>query len=475
MQTIIVFAAIIVLGLSLCLMVPLIVAALGGDWVAVEGFALIAVALFLLSGGLILALYQKVQRLRRGEMFLLSVIVWLALCFVGTLPFLIIEGQMLDLAVADSVSAATTLGVTHRPENSISSAMAAYRGILGWYGGFLTLVMIIYILAPFQVGGLPNRDLRFVLHGNTSGSPKLLRTFAEIAVPYATLTFTCFLLLLMQGVRPLTAMLASLASMSTNGFLPTLSGGSIFNNYSAEITLIIFMLIGGTSIIWHKTVVNRRFDLLKEHRESMALVALVCITAILLFAFQSVLFGAGNHPTLLANFFDVAALMTTTGILHNENLGSGVPLTLAWMLAIGGATTYSTAGGISLHRLGTMLEQSINQARQLVFPHAVLANIKIGGKSLDAKNVKAVWSYFFLFILSLSIALMAFSAMGYDFAAAFSLAVGSLNSIASLVEFGLANDVEHSRQALILMTIFAFAGRVEILIIFAAIANLLRQ
>jgi trk system potassium uptake protein TrkH len=475
MPTILVFSAIIVLGLSMCLVVPLIVAAIGSDWAAVEGFTLMAVALSLLSGGLIVALYRKVRRLQRGDMFLLSVCVWLALCFVGALPFVVLEGQGLDFALIDSVSAATTLGVTHRPAVEITSAMAAYRGILGWYGGLLTLSIIIYILAPFQVGGLPNRDLRFVLHGTTSGSPKLLRTLGEIAIPYATLTFTCFLLLLVQGVRPLTAMLGSFASMSTNGYLPTLSGGTIFNNYTAEITLIIFMLIGATSVIWHKMVVSRRYDLLSEHRESMALIGLVVLTAILLFSFQAAIFGAGNHPTFLANIFDVTALMTTTGILHNDNVGSGVPLTLAWMLAIGGATTYSTAGGITLHRLGTMLEQSINQARQLVFPHAVLANVKIGGQSLDARNVKAVWSYFFLFILSLSVALLAFSALGYSFADAFSLAVGSLNSIASLVELGLAGDSEHSRQALILMTIFAFAGRVEILIIFAAIANLLRQ
>ncbi|MCF4098512.1 hypothetical protein [Maritalea mediterranea] len=475
MPTIIVFSAIIVFGLSLCLLVPLIVAFTGPDWAAVEGFTLMAIALFLLSGGLILALYRKVRRLRRGDMFLLSVCVWFSLCLAGALPFILLEGQRADFALIESVSAATTLGVTPFPVEKITSAMAAYRGVLGWYGGLLTLSIIIYILAPFQVGGLPNRDLRFVLHGTTSGSPKLMRTLGEIAVPYATLTFTCFLLLLVQGVRPLTALLAAFSSLSTNGFLPTQSGGTIFNNYTAEITLIIFMLIGGTSIIWHKMVVFRRFDLLGEHRESMALISLVVITALLLFTAQTLIFSGQRHPSFLANVFDVTALMTTTGILHNQNMGSGVPLTLAWMLAIGGATTYSTAGGITLHRLGTMLEQSINQARQLVFPHAVLANVKISGHSLDARNVKAVWSYFFLFILSLSVALMAFSALGYEFGQAFSLAVGSLNSIASLTELGLDSGGEHSRQALILMAIFAFAGRVEILIIFAAIANLLRQ
>ncbi len=302
-----------------------------------------------------------------------------------------------------------------------------------------------------------------------------MRTLGEIAIPYATLTFTCFLLLLLQGVRPLTALLGAFASLSTNGYLPTLSGGSIFNNVAAEITLIVFMFIGGTSIIWHKMIVNRRFELLPEHRESMALIGLASITAILLFVFQSISSAEVGQRTLLAHIFDIASLMTTTGILHNDNMGSVVPLTLAWMLAIGGATTYSTAGGITFHRLGTMLEQSINQARQLVFPHAVLANIKIGGRSLDARNVKAVWSYFFLFILSLSVALLAFSALGFSFPDSFSLAVGSLNSIGSLADLGLVGESEHSRQALILMAIFAFAGRVEILIIFAAIANLLRQ
>ncbi len=330
MQTIIVFAAIVVLGLSLCMLVPLTVGTTGSDWAAVEGFALMSLALFLLSSGLIVALYRKVKRLRRGDMFLLSLCVWLALCVFGALPFIVLEGQAALMAFVDATSAATTLGVTHRPAASVTSAMAAYRGVLGWYGGLLTLSIVIYILAPFQVGGLPNRDLRFVLHGTTSGSPKLMRTLGEIAIPYATLTFTCFLLLLLQGVRPLTALLGAFASLSTNGYLPTLSGGSIFNNVAAEITLIVFMFIGGTSIIWHKMIVNRRFELLPEHRESMALIGLASITAILLFVFQSISSAEVGQRTLLAHIFDIASLMTTTGILHNDNMGSVVPLTLAW-------------------------------------------------------------------------------------------------------------------------------------------------
>ncbi len=140
MQTIIVFAAIVVLGLSLCMLVPLTVGTTGSDWAAVEGFALMSLALFLLSSGLIVALYRKVKRLRRGDMFLLSLCVWLALCVFGALPFIVLEGQAALMAFVDATSAATTLGVTHRPAASVTSAMAAYRGVLGWYGGLLTPV-----------------------------------------------------------------------------------------------------------------------------------------------------------------------------------------------------------------------------------------------------------------------------------------------------------------------------------------------
>lgn len=469
MATIVCICALVLAGYAFALLAPFGVAIITENVRMIEGIGLFALGYILFAALLFFAFRGRVKRLDRGGTFIMTCAVWLTLVLAATIALITLERLPLYAAIFDATSAATALGNTYGDPNTLATPMKALRSITAWYGGFLTLVLIVYVMSPFKVGGLPNRDLRFVLHGSRQGAPRLAETLAEIAAPYIILTATCFLLLLGFGTRPHDAFLAATAALSTNGFVPTLSGGSLFNNVSAEIVFLVFMIIGGTSIIWHKMIVTRRFELaMSEHRESIAAVVLIIATGIALGIYA--LLVKQSQPAFLRHIFDVASTMTTSGVVYNSSLGNAVPLLFAMMLALGGATTFSTSGGIKLYRLGVMLSTSIAEARHLILPNAILPG-RLGTTARQSTTIKAVWSYFFLFIVTLCAGLIGFALIGLDFDVAFASAVGSLSSVASLID-STQFATEHGPAYGIWASLMALAGRVEFLVVLAAIAKL---
>ncbi|MCZ4273085.1 hypothetical protein [Maritalea porphyrae] len=461
--------SLVLAGFSACLIAPFTVAVMGQSVKHIEGFGLLFVSYVFLSVVVILAFNRQASRLSRGGMFVLACCCWLTLVLAATIPFVLLERMSFLGAFYEASSAATALGTTFLVPETIATPMKAYRAIIAWFGGFLTLALIVYVLSPYRVGGLPNRDLRFVLHSTGYGGPKLFRTLAAIALPYIGLTFLCLLILLIQGVRPLDATLAATAAMSTNGFLPTQSGGSIFNNRAAEITMIGFMMVGGTSIIWHRMIFARRFELLwREHRESIGAIVLILGIGVLVALINGL---TSDAPfAFLRHIFDVASTMTTTGVTHQTSQVSSVPLLLAFMLAMGGAATFSTSGGIKLYRLGIMLLNSLLQARQLVFPNAILSG-RLEERFGSSGAIKAIWSFFFLFILTMCLGMLGFAILGMSFEDAFSSSVGSLSSVANLVTADAVRG-EHGYLIGLWISAIALAGKLEILVILAAISDI---
>ena len=468
MATIVGICGLVLAGFAVCLLAPFAVAILNQNIALIEGLGLFALGYALVAALVVLALRSRISRMDRGQMFTMVCFVWATMVAAATLPIFVIENNGFVPALFDAASASTSLGNTFFDPQSISTPMKAYRAVVAWYGGLLTLTLIVYVMSPFRVGGIPNRDLRFVLHGSAFGDARLYKTLSEIVTPYAILTLTCLLLLLAVGARPLDAFLASTAALSTNGFVPTLSGGSIFNSVSAELIFLVFMIIGGTSIIWHKMIVTRRFQLAwQEHKESVSAIGLVLAIAVGLYIYNASF--SQNEIGFLRFVFDVAATMTTSGVVHNASLGSSVPLLFAMMLAIGGATTFSTSGGIKLFRLGVMISHSLTEARHLILPNAILPG-RLGSQARQSATIKAVWGHFFLFIITVCVGLMGFSLIGVEFQSAFASSVGSLSSVASLVDSSAFAE-SHGEAYALWVTCLALVGRIEFLVILAAISH----
>ena len=112
--------------------------------------------------------------------------------------------------------------------------MLVYRTMLAWLGGLLTLILAVFVLARYHVGGTPSRDLRMVLRASDGGEPDLSKTMVGIAAPYVLLTLLGALALVTTRVSFPVALLSSMNALSTNGLRVAATAGGWFGNVAAS-------------------------------------------------------------------------------------------------------------------------------------------------------------------------------------------------------------------------------------------------
>jgi len=466
MPTILTLAASVLAGYAVALVLPILAALMTGDGRGAEGLGVVALGYGFVSLATILALRARMRPLSRGRTYLLVLVCWAVMVAAPIPVLMLIEPLSFVAAFFEATSAAVALGTSFVPAESVSTAMMIFRAVTAWYAGLLALVMVVYVLAPHQVGGLANRHLRLVMHGTQGGNPRFGRTVAQIALPYAGLTALCAIGLIVAGVPLYPALTAGFAALATNGYLPGSESGSVFGNANAEFWLMVFMIIGGTSILWHRMIFTRRWDLAAEHRESYVFLGLVLVVGVAT-AVAGWLAGEGMLGEVLLNrLFDAASVVSTAGIVHTPAAGLGMPVILAIMLGMAGAAAYSPGGGLKLYRVGVLVGQTFSEARRLTFPRAVMAS------RYGSELVRFVWSVLFLYLVAMCLAALAFSGLGYPLEGALTLAVGALSSVHSLVVTGLAMGPAAPEAATtFVLALAALAGRVEILVVLAATAR----
>jgi len=474
MPSIIALAAAIFAFFATAMLIPLAAGTIYGEWRAVEGFAAISVSYGFLSTIIIMTLAPRLRRLSRAGVFTATVTMWFSLVFAAIPAFMLIENAGPVEAIFEAVSAATTLGTTLRPVAEMSSTMILYRGLVAWQGGLLTLLLAVYVLGRYEIGGTPNRHLRYILHSFQSGDPRVVQTFFEVFVPYLALTLMCAAALVIARTNPADALNVALNITSTNGFLPLNTGASVLNNAAGEIVLMVFMLLAATSIIWHRTLSNRRWRQAAEQSEMSAYLGFVAAIVLIgifvsLIAPQEDLSGT---ESVLGVAFDLVSVMTTTGITHDPRFGIGLPFELILVLALVGGCSYSTAGGIKMFRLVAMLHHSANEIRRLVFPHIVLAH-SVDLDPVEKRNSSAVWGAFYVSLVTIVLATIILSLQGIDLAAGLGIAVGTFSSTGNLVSQSLAasGQQDPSRIVMLSIAILGVVSRIEIVVLLAAIVR----
>jgi len=158
------------------------------------------------------------------------------------------------------------------------------------------------------------------------------------------------------------------------------------------------MLLAGTSVLWQKNLVARRFDLLKQHRETYCYLAVFLILGI---TFAATFFQRAGSTEVLApaaalteGFFTAASLVSTSGLEIRNGSFSVLPATFILIIVLVGGCALSTAGGISFYRIGGMLSHSVKDFIKLVYPNSIQP-ARFGSQRYNLAKIMAIWSYFF--------------------------------------------------------------------------------
>ena len=386
------------------LIVPFLIALYMDEFQAVQMFGATAAAYTFFASAIFITLRGKERGLKRVETFGLLLLAWVLLLTSGALP-LALTTQLSGVdALFETVSAITTSNASvFEDVDDLPRSVLFWRVQLQWLGGLLTLLSLVIVLAPAGVGGLPKRQIALLEKVGIGGGGRILKTCMNVGSIYTILTLVCAAGIALSGVSLFDSLCLAAGTISTGGFMPVNGGLAAYDAPLMFPVIFVFMIIGATSILWHRMIFTRRGQLLREHRESYLMIASIVVLGVLLtsvFAQIPKLPGQPNSAftPLLDGLFLAASLITTTGYeWGGSQLVHIQPIAIGSIVIVGGGA-FSTAGGLKFYRIGGMLVQSFQELNRLVFPHSVQSE-QFGGSQVEIGTLKAIWSFLIVAVL----------------------------------------------------------------------------
>lgn len=442
------------------------------SWIYHDGTAILFAisAAILLVVGLLIFLpvrnYHHELRVRDG--FLIVVSCWLALAFVGALPFLLLQTPQLSYvdALFESMSGLTTTGATIITNlEELPRAILYYRQQLQWLGGMGIIVLAVAILPMLRIGGMqlyraetpgPLKDSKL--------TPRITETAKALWLIYLGITVTCALAYWLSGMSLFDAVGHAFSTVAIGGFSTHDASLAYFDNPTIEMIAVIFMFIAGMNFALHFTAWRKASAQPYFLDPELKVYALLLVSLSTLATFA--LYFNGTYSSLMESAryagFQVVSAMTTTGFTTTEFYlwGGFVPILMICAAFIGGCAG-STAGGMKVIRITLLYRQSVREIRRLIHPHAVIP-VKIGGQRTSQTVMDAVWGFFFLYIASFALMTVLLNATGIDSVAAFSAVAACITNLGpGLSEVG-SNYAGLNTPAKLILSFAMLAGRLEI-------------
>lgn len=475
MSAILFYGAWAVLFLSCSLVLPVLIAVAAG-----EPFARLLLHALLgvfASGCILLSLAGRTERPTPMTSLAVMLSVWLVLPIATAIPF----ADLLDLSYIDALfeaaSGLTTTGASVLPRLAdLPSSLVVLRAQLQWFGGALSLLTILTVLAPLGIGGLSAQALP-----RASGRRSLLALgraadlVRTVCLFYTTVTAATFLAFLLCGTEPVIALCLAMTAVSSGGFLPF--DGALLDRVGVAglVVFALVLLLSATSVYWHRMVLSWQRNRLRQHRESYFVLLVTAGLALVLFISLARVSAADARAVQLAeSFFNAASLVSTSGIESRPGVLTLIALPVVLFVMLAGGSAYSTSGGIKLYRLGGMFVQSSQELRRLVYPSGIMS-ARFGSQSFDVTMIRAIWSYFVASIVVIAGGALLVSPSAVDFEAALVATVSAFSGAGPIYEAGWAPPGSppwpgweaFDPPAKLVLVAVMLAGRVEVLAVVA--------
>jgi trk system potassium uptake protein TrkH len=363
------------------------------------------------------------------DTFLLTAINWLLVSLFAAMPFIFSNStNNYTDSFFEAISGLTTTGATvlHGLDFT-SSGIVLWRSLLQWFGGIGIIMMALTVMPILKIGGMQLFRNEF-----SDRSEKILPHVSQIAsaifTTYLFFTVLCGLCLWLAGMSPLEAVCHAMSTISTGGFSTASTSIAHFDNLAVEVILIIFMVIGGTTLILFVRFFQGDFQEL--FKDSQVRVYLLCI---LFFSMAVALWRWGEgikfSAALREATFNVVSIITTTGYSSADyHLWGSFPTMVFFILMMLGGCTGSTAGGIKVFRYQIMIAVVRTQIAQLRRPHGVFLST-YNKHPIPDGIFTSVFTFFGMFVACLGFLSLGLSFYDLDFLTAFSAAVSALNNV----------------------------------------------
>ncbi len=447
-----------------------------GEDATAQTFLAIAVLTGFVAGGVFFASRIGAGRGKRASRYLFVILAWTVPPFFAAIPLMAQLDGSFSAALFEAVSGVTTTGASvFTSVAALPKTVLLWRAELHWLGGFLTLVLIVSVLAPTGMGDMRTRDAAIARRAVSGEGTRRWLLIRDLLVGYTTITLVTVAALIAARVPGFDAFCLAMSAVSTGGFLPVDGGLAAYGNPLAEIILAIAMLIGATSVLWHRMLVTGRWQALRDHRESYWLIAAAVTVGL---AYTGAFMNGeseGLWTALHRGLTTGASLVSTTGMQVESGGFSALPIPLVLVVALVGGGAFSTAGGLRFFRVGGMLVESIKETRRLIYPHGIRPKI-FGAREFDVVAMKAIWSLFTATLALLALAAAGVALSGIDFSGALAATVSAFSNNGAVYHSGWAEAANWPTFAAmpvpvqLLLAGVMIVGRLEIIAIVVAVS-----
>ena len=455
-----------VVGASMLL--PAIVSAAYGEWDIFNIFLEVGLPVFA-AGQIVMRLIpsQSPDDLRMRDGFFIVGVSWLAMSFIGCLPFMM-SGAIPNFCDAyfETASGFTTTGSTILTEiETLPRGILFWRSFTHWLGGMGVLVLTIAILPKLGIGG------QKIMRAETTGPTmdKISFTVNETARAlykiYMLFTAVEVILLCLGGMDLFDSLVHTFGTVGTGGYSSYNASIGAFHSPYIEWVIAIFMMLCGVNFslymnFYRKTPIKMMKD--PEFRVYIAILggSTIFITVMLM----ANRFYDTFADTLRTAFFQVSSIMTTTGYGTVDFDLWPLPcrFVLFLLMLIGGCAG-STGGGMKVIRIILTLKIIRRGMFRRLHPRAV-SPVKVGDSTVAAGTMSGVAGFVILYLFTTVFSTLLISLENVSFTTALSSVVACLSNIGPGFEAvgPTQNFAFYSGPAKILLSLLMIAGRLEL-------------
>lgn len=357
---------------------------------------------------------------------------WFAACsLAAALPFAYAGVLGPGAAWFEALSALSTTAASQFADSrEVPRSLLMWQGVLAFLGGWATVVAVLAIARPLNVGGLRLMPDHFPPGRGRGLFDRLHGVAGRAATLYGALAGLAFVLLLVAGLTPFDALRSGLSGLATAGYRPLVDGDL---SLGAQVALAVLMLAGAINPTLYWPILSARPWLVPSDGESRGFAAFIAVTALIL----ALIFAAKGDASLLGSLwrglFQAVSIVSTTGLSVPPTVPA-LPLEAAIVAAIAvlvGGCAGSTAGGLKILRLRLLTGQAERELARLAYPSRALP-VRYGGQRLSAADVSGLWLALMATLTAFSFGTLAMALDGTDPRGSLALALAGLTNAGAL-------------------------------------------
>ena len=396
---------------GLTLLPSVICAAIYKEWHCLGTLSIISAAYLIIGfcSYFKISFTNRLVRSRDGYAVVASC--WFFACFLGAIAYFF-SGQNMSFvdALFESTAGFTTTGATVLKSDVAAKSLLLFKASTHWMGGMGILVLVVSVLPKLGIGGQSIAMAETPTPKIEKVTDRISDTTRILYIMYISFTIIELILLLPSKMDFFDALVNTLSTISTGGFLTHDVGLLYYDSPYIETVVTVFSVLVTINFNLYYFVLNDRTTEVIKNTELRVYVIIIIICSALI-AFD--LYLMGTYDSLLLairhSITQVISFSSTSGFTFADFLSwpSFAKSILFFLMLVGGCAS-STAGGLKIIRVIISMKLISRGFKKRLHPRSVV-DVKLSNVSVDSKTISQITTFTmaYVFIIVIASAIMA--------------------------------------------------------------------